>query len=127
MSAGVKIGYDAKYGEYNASLVSDFLLRDLGNPSSVMSCIETARSNARMVRTALTREAWESVNETWMILKSTLAEAVPETDLPRVLDQIKRETAIIRGAFHGTMLRNEIFNFARIGTFIERADNTARI
>ncbi|WP_239512948.1 alpha-E domain-containing protein, partial [Klebsiella aerogenes] len=51
MSAGVKIGYDAKYGEYNASLVSDFLLRDLGNPSSVMSCIETARSNARMVRT----------------------------------------------------------------------------
>ncbi|MEP7454889.1 alpha-E domain-containing protein [Phyllobacterium sp. SB3] len=127
MSAGVKIGYDNKYKEYNASLVSDFLLRDLNNPSSVMSCVETARSNARMVRTALTREAWESVNETWMVLKSTLASPIPETDLPRVLDQIKRETAIIRGAFHGTMLRNEIFNFARIGTFIERADNTARI
>ena len=44
-----------------------------------------------------------------------------------MLDQITRQTALIRGAFHGTMLRNEIFNFCRIGTFIERADNTARI
>ncbi len=50
-----------------------------------------------------------------------------EADLPPLLDQIKRETALIRGAFHGTMLRNEIFDFAGLGTFIERADNTARI
>jgi uncharacterized alpha-E superfamily protein len=52
---------------------------------------------------------------------------VDERDLPTVLDTIKRETAQIRGTFHGTMLRNEIFDFAQLGTFIERADNTARI
>ena len=44
-----------------------------------------------------------------------------------MLDAIKRETALIRGTFYGTMLRNEIFDFSQIGTFVERADNTARI
>ena len=80
-----------------------------------------------MVRTALTREAWEAVNEAWMNLTRALSEPVSENGLPRVLDAIKRETALIRGAFHGTMLRNEIFNFSGLGTYIERADNTARI
>ena len=97
------------------------------NPSSVLSCIIAARSNARMVRTALTREAWESVNVAWLNLKTMLAEPVAESLLPRVLHQIKRETANILGSFHGTMLRNEIFNFASIGTYMERADSTARI
>ena len=92
-----------------------------------MSSIETARFNARMVRTALTRETWESINEAWMALKRMLAAPIDERDLPKVLDAIKRETALIRGSFYGTMLRNEIFDFAQIGTYVERADNTARI
>ncbi len=44
-----------------------------------------------------------------------------------MLDAIKRETALIRGSFYGTMLRNEIFDFSQLGTYVERADNTARI
>lgn len=127
MSAGCDIGFNRKYSDYSAVTVADFLLKECANPSSVMASIETARSNARMVRTALTREAWESVNEAWMVLKKTLDTPIVESELPRILDQIKRETALIRGAFHGTMLRNEIFDFAGIGTFIERADSTARI
>jgi len=126
-SAGVAQAFAQKYDSYTAANVADFLLRSPDNPSSVMSCLEIARSNGRMVRTALTREAWESVNEAWMTLKKTLKRQVKESDLPAVLDQVKRETALIRGAFHGTMLRNEIFDFAALGTFIERADNTARI
>jgi uncharacterized alpha-E superfamily protein len=61
------------------------------------------------------------------VVKRVLATPVAASELPVVLDQIKRQAALIRGTFHGTMLRNEIFDFARIGTFIERADNTARI
>jgi uncharacterized alpha-E superfamily protein len=127
MSAGAEAAFKARHDEFNARTVPDFLLREAGNPSSVLSCMATARSNARMVRTALTREAWESVNMAWMNLKTMLAEPIAESLLPRVLHQIKRETANILGAFHGTMLRNEIFNFASIGTYIERADSTARI
>jgi uncharacterized alpha-E superfamily protein len=127
VSAGVQAGFAAKHKTYTADTVADYILRDRDNPSSVATCIDTARSNARMVRTALTREAWESVNEAWMTLRSTLARPIAESELPPVLDQIKRLSALMRGAFHGTMLRNENFDFARIGTFIERADNTARI
>ncbi len=126
-SAGVRNLFERDYDTFDTATVTDFLLRDLKNPSSVLSSMETARMNARMVRTALTRETWESVNEAWMALTRMLKRPVGEQDLPLVLDAIKRETALIRGAFHGTMLRNEIFDFAQIGTMIERADNTARI
>ncbi|MCR6672099.1 alpha-E domain-containing protein [Devosia ginsengisoli] len=126
-SAGVRQAFDARNRPYDAAAVVDFLLRDPDNPSSVMTCMETARINGRLVRTSLTREVWESVNEAWMALRRILGQKVDERELPWVLDAIKRETALIRGAFHGTMLRNEIFDFAKLGTLMERADSTARI
>jgi uncharacterized alpha-E superfamily protein len=126
-SAGVSQAFDESVGSYDADAVIDFLLRDPRNPSSVMTCMENARQNGRMVRTALTREVWESVNEAWMALRRLLRHPVDERELPQVLEIIKRETALIRGSFQGTMLRNDIFDFARLGTMIERADNTARI
>ncbi len=127
LSAGSDVTFTQKYQDYTAANVADFLLRDTSNPSSTMAAIETARNNARMVRTALTRETWESINEAWMSLKRMLAKPIDERDLPSVLDAIKRETALIRGSFYGTMLRNEIFDFSQLGTYVERADNTARI
>ncbi|WP_275784127.1 alpha-E domain-containing protein [Pararhizobium gei] len=126
-SSGVRDIYDDQYESLTSADAIDFLLRDQSNPSSVMSCIDSSRNNARMVRTALTRETWEATNECWLDLKTMLSRRVKPADLPEVIDAIKRRTGLIRGAFHGTMLRNEIFNFSRIGTFIERADNTARI
>ncbi|ESX82427.1 MULTISPECIES: alpha-E domain-containing protein [unclassified Mesorhizobium] len=127
LSAGSDASFTQKYSDYTAANVADYLLRDTSNPSSTMSSIETARNNARMVRTALTRETWESINEAWMSLKRMLAKPIDERDLPSALDAIKRETALIRGSFYGTMLRNEIFDFSQLGTYVERADNTARI
>jgi uncharacterized alpha-E superfamily protein len=127
MSADVREPFLATHSKVTASDAIDFLLRDLANPSSVMSCIESARNNARMVRTALTRETWEATNECWIELKQMLARKLKSADLPEVIETVKRRAALIRGAFHGSMLRNEIYNFARIGTFIERADNTSRI
>ncbi|WEZ82856.1 alpha-E domain-containing protein [Rhizobium sp. 32-5/1] len=126
-SSGVRDIYDDTHDKLTSADAIDFLLRERSNPSSVMSCIDAGRSNARMVRTALTRETWEATNECYLDLKALLARRVKPADLPEVIDAIKRKTGLIRGAFHGTMLRNEIFNFSRIGTFIERADNTARI
>ncbi|MBE7185451.1 MAG: alpha-E domain-containing protein [Methylobacterium mesophilicum] len=127
VSAGAENAFREKHDQFEVGPVTDFLLRDPGNPSSVLVSIENARQNGRAVRTALTRETWESINEAWMSLKRMLAEPIDERDLPSVLDAIKRETALIRGSFYGTMLRNEIFDFCQLGTFVERADNTARI
>ena len=126
-SAGVRDAFGEVHDTVTAANAIDYLLRDLANPSSVMSCIESGRNNARMVRTALTRETWEATNECWIELKQMLARKLKSADLPEVIDTVKRRAGLIRGAFHGSMLRNEIYNFARIGTFIERADNTSRI
>ncbi len=126
-TAGVRDAYLEKYDEFEAANAIDFLLRDKSNPSSVLSVVENARNNARLVRTALTREVWEATNECWITLKELLSRPVSEPDLPDVLGTIRQQSALVRGALTGTMMRNDIYDFARIGTFLERADNTARI
>lgn len=120
--------FEDLYGQdYSGERVWNFLLRDKGNPGCVLAMIEAARSNARSVRTALTREVWEAVNETWMVLTEALNRPVREAALGQVLATIRRQATLVRGAFDGSMLRNEAYNFSRLGTFIERGDNTARI
>ncbi|TCV74522.1 putative alpha-E superfamily protein [Neorhizobium sp. R1-B] len=126
-SAGVREAYSEVHPQLTAADAIDYLLRDQSNPSSVMSCIDWGRNNARMVRTALTRETWEATNEAWIDLKARLARKPKQADLPELIDGIKHRCGLIRGAFHGSMLRNDLYNFSRIGTFIERADNTSRI
>jgi len=126
-TASVRVGFDAAGGDYTAANVSDYLLRDTSNFSSVLSVTKQARDNARLVRTALTTEVWTAVNDNWMVMQTLLKYPIKETDLPAVLDTIRQQSALVRGALHGTMLRNDIYDFARLGTFIERADNTARI
>jgi uncharacterized alpha-E superfamily protein len=126
-STGLQDAYEASHGTIDGPQIINFLLRDSSNPSSILAGVEAARENARLVRTALTREVWEAVNECYMVLKTLLAQRIDDRDLPRVLQIIRQRTAFVRGASHGTMVRNDMYNFARIGTFFERADNTARI
>ena len=130
-SVMIALGFDEPFaekgGEFTGAAVSNYILRDTENPNSVLAMIDYARTNARSVRTAITREVWEATNETWMILREALARPARESNLGELLDPIRRQTTLVRGAMEGTMLRNDIFSFARIGTHIERADNTARI
>lgn len=126
-TSATQAGYDAKYDSYESAHIIDYLLRDAENANSVLSVIKMARDNARLVRTALTTEVWSAVNETWMLFTEVLKSPVPEVDLPQVLSTIRQQSALVRGALLGTMLRNDTFHFCRIGTHIERADNTARI
>jgi uncharacterized alpha-E superfamily protein len=124
---GLYSAYLDKHGAVEGTKVINYLLRDRDNPSSVMSAVEAARTNARLVRTALTREVWEAVNECWMELKDLLARPVREQNLPEILQIIRQRSAYVRGSLAGTMVRNDIYDFARIGTFFERADNVARV
>ena len=127
ITLGLDNEFAATGGEYTGPVVTNFVLRSPDNAASVLCMIEQARTNARMVRTAITREVWEATNECWMVLSALLARPVGEGSLGEVLDTIRRHTTLVRGSMEGTMLRNDIFNFARMGTHIERADNTARI
>ncbi|NNH33802.1 hypothetical protein C9413_31890, partial [Rhizobium sp. SEMIA 4085] len=126
-SAGVREAYDEGHAKLTRVDAVDYLLRDHSNPSSVMSCIDSGRNNARMVRTALTRETWEATNECWIELKALLSKRPKAAEMPEIIDVIKRRAGLIRGAFHGSKLRKELYEFARNRPFIERADNTRRL
>ncbi len=126
-AAGVHPAYQEHYDTYSTETVVNFLLRDRTHPASVWSMIDAARTNARMVRTALTRETWEAMNESWLRLNDTLSQPVPERDVPQVLDQIRRQSALVHGAQQATALRGDAYSFCRLGTGIERAAATARI
>lgn len=126
-ASGNGVQYNALYDNYNELNVVNFLLRERQNPSSVQSMIDLARSNARLARTALTREVWEAVNEAWLNICASLKDDITPKTLPKILGLIRRQSALVQGALYGTMLRNDIYDFARLGAFIERAESTARI
>ena len=120
-------GYSQKHDEIATAKVIDFLIFDEDNPSSIRSCIKTARNNGRAVRTALTRDVWESINATWNELAQVKPSSMTADRLPVFLEWVKQRVMSFRGALLGTMLRNDTYYFSQLGNFVERADNTARI
>jgi uncharacterized alpha-E superfamily protein len=120
-------GYDQKYKQVTQKDVIDFMVRDPDNPSSIASCLHQARENARAVRGALTTEAWEIQNATWIKMQSYLQTNALEQNPSDFFEWVKHRSHLSRGVTIGTMLKDEAFHFIRLGTFLERADNTARI
>ena len=119
--------FDAKYAELTQKDVIDFMVRDPENPSSIASCLMAARENARAVRGTLTTEVWETENSTWLELQQHLKSGLLEHNPSRFFEWVKYRSHLSRGVTLGTMLQDEAFNFIRLGTYLERADNTARI
>ncbi len=127
----LKPAYAAKYDgvNINPSEVMDFMVRDEKNPSSIISCLQNARENARAVRGSLTTEVWETQNQTYLevirMLRGKSAEF--KRDPAQFFEWVKFRSHLSRGVTLGTMLQDESFHFLRMGTFLERADNTARL
>src|SRR5829696_1250372 len=107
--------------------VRDFLAFSRNNPSSIANCIETARENARSVRTALTTQMWEAINGAWLELKRFNNAEMNREEFARFLDWVKNVSLAFDGSAYRTMLRSDPYWFTRLGLAIERADNTARI
>lgn len=127
VAAGCDEGYFKKYDKVTAARAAEYLARDPENPSSIMSSLEMARNNARSMRTALTRDMWDAVNGAWQEGRRLTAKDFLPEQLPDTIDWVKMAATRFLGAYSSTMLRNDIYYFTRMGTYIERADNTARI
>ncbi|MDZ4075792.1 MAG: alpha-E domain-containing protein [Hylemonella sp.] len=119
--------YTALYGEVTAKGVMEFMVSDEDNPSSIISCLRAARENARAVRGTLTTEVWETQNQTWLSVNRMLKSGEFERDPGQFFEWVKFRSHLSRGVAVGTMLMDESLHFMRLGTFLERADNTARL
>ena len=124
----LKQSYALKHGQHlQPRAVMDFMVRDENNPSSIISCLRAARENARAVRGTLTTEVWETQNQTYLEVVRMLEQGALERDPAAFFEWVKFRSHLSRGVTVGTMLQDEALNFIRLGTFLERADNTARL
>ena len=119
--------YTQLHGDIDAQKVMDFMVKDEDNPSSIVSCLSAARENARAVRGTLTTEVWETLNTTWLEVKRMIRAGEFERDPSQFFEWVKFRSHLSRGVTVGTMLMDEALYFMRLGTFLERADNTARL
>jgi uncharacterized alpha-E superfamily protein len=126
-SAGSAETFQGLYSATNEDTVRDFLAFSVNNPSSIRNCLESARTNARAVRTALTTETWEAINGAWLEFKRYDGRSMGREEFARFLEWVKNLSLVFEGAAHRTMLRNDAYWFTRLGLAMERADNTARI
>ncbi len=126
-ATGSAAGFQSLHAEATPEAVVDFLAFSPDNPSSIRSCLERARANARAVRTALTGEMWDSINGAWLGLKRFDGVRRDRIRLNEFLSFVKEASLRFDGSAYRTMLRNDAFCFSSLGSFIERADNTARI
>ncbi len=104
-----------------------FMVLDPENPSAICTALQNARQNGRAVRSAISSEMWEVLNGAWLEIRQ-ISEADLENDgITHFFDRVKTHSHLFRGVTFGTMLHDEGFHFLRLGTYIERGDNTARI
>jgi uncharacterized alpha-E superfamily protein len=106
--------------------VARFLAWEESLPSSILNCIEASRENARAVRGSITSEMWENINDTWLQLNARRRNGGATIDA-QFFDWVKERSHMFRGVSFATIRRDQPYHFIRLGTFIERADNTARI
>ena len=126
-ASGTASGFAHKYGDPVQRNIESYLFFDKDNSSSVASCINAARENARIVRTALTTQVWDALNTAFQELRGLERLPRSDLDLSQLTEWTMRHTAMVRGAIDTTLLRNDGYDFLNLGYYLERADNTARL
>jgi len=126
-ASGSMIGFAEKYPDMVQRNVETWMFFDRDNPNSVASCIEKARENGRIVRTALTTQVWDALNIAFQEVQAFARVERSRLSLSDLTDWTLRTTALIRGSALNTQLRNEGYDFTNIGHYLERGDSTARM
>jgi uncharacterized alpha-E superfamily protein len=124
---GTLFPFSGRHSVVCAREVLHFMALDPENPSSIHACARQARENARAVRGSITSEMWEVLNATWLEMQQVDEEKVRSRGISPFFDWVKERSHLFRGVTFGTMHRDDAYDFARLGTHMERADSTARI
>jgi uncharacterized alpha-E superfamily protein len=117
----------AVHGSVSQAAAIDWISFERSNPGSIEQCLNLARENAHAVRGTLTSETWETLNATWLEIRGFRRDTVSEQALANFFEWVKFRSHLARGVIQGTMLHDEALEFTWLGTYLERADNTARI
>lgn len=117
--------FDQLHPEGSSDEVVGFLVREDGNPNSLVNCLAIARENARQIRDVITTEMWEQINDLYWSIQD--GESFWEQPLQEQLREIRRGCQLFYGITDATLSRDLSWQFSRLGRLLERADKTTRI
>ncbi len=126
-AAGALSAFSESHPEADRASVIEFLAFAKENPSSIKSCLATARHDGRAERTALTSDMWEAINAGWLGIQRFDGARMTRDKLTDFLMLVKEACLRFEGAAYRTMLRSDAYFFLNLGVYLERADSTARI
>ena len=127
ITSGLATTFYERFPRLSAESVLRYMILDATNTSSIFCCLRAARESARAVRGAITSEMYEDLNSAWLEMRGHDYERIQGSGVSEFLGWVKMRSHLFRGVTFGTMLRDEAYHFIRLGTHVERADNTARI
>jgi uncharacterized alpha-E superfamily protein len=107
--------------------VVQFLTFDKENPNSILSCLRSARENARGVREIISAEMWEHINKFYLSIRDggSLEEIL---DNPYAFfERVSVSGQQFLGVTDATMTHGEAWHFCQMGRMLERADKTSRL
>ena len=122
--------YRQAHGEVRPDTAFHFLAFDREHPGSLVSCLQSARENARAVRGTITAETWEALNAAWLEARTLTAHVTADAPMREgnaFLEFVKDRAHLVHGVITATMLRDEAHAFLRLGSYLERADGTVRL
>jgi len=116
-----------KYESPTRENVIEFLTFDTDYPNSIISCLSSARENARSIREIITLEMWEQINRFYLMLNDSNFKKTLKSSPHDFYNDIKLNSHLFFGITDNTMSHNESWQFYKLGQLIERADKTSRI
>jgi uncharacterized alpha-E superfamily protein len=113
--------------EPTAENVQEYMTWDADNPFSIASCLYWARENARIIREVISGEMWERINYYHLWVQGAAARETYDGDRHEFYAQVRRINQLVHGIADATMSHGEAWEFFKLGTYLERASQTARI
>ncbi len=114
-------------GADEAYRVTQYLTFDTANSASIVSCLASARENARQVREQISSEMWEQLNRLYLRVKRTSVEAIWHAQPHVFLAGVKDGIQLFQGVTDATMNHSEGWHFIRVGCYMERTSQTATL
>jgi uncharacterized alpha-E superfamily protein len=110
--------------EYSITYLLAF---DPTNHNSIVSCISTARENARQVREKISSEMWMHLNRLYLDLKSADMERIWNEQPHEFFRAVKDGAHLFQGITDSTIVRDEGWQFIQLGRYIERGISIASL
>jgi len=107
--------------------ITQMLAFDLSNPGSIVSCVITARDNARQAWEQISSEMWEQINRLYLYVSGQNVDVLWAGEPHAFFAEIKEGSHLFQGITDATMSHGEGWQFIQVGRCLERTLLTASL